>query len=196
MSDSCSNAGVVGVLGEAARADDAAALDRRLPAMAHSVCDADPRTLDQRRADALGALAAGRTSLSCACDTPDCPAATDGDAPAGAVVVHVVADTTAVGGTTNTSATADLHGEHPDDDDPALIRTREELAAALAATPPAPDPLPYPAPHPAVIIGGQILPPALLADLIARGAATVRPLIHPGEAAPEPRYRPSVGRVG
>ncbi|ORA80161.1 hypothetical protein BST28_10540, partial [Mycolicibacter kumamotonensis] len=40
-------------------AHDAEALDRRLMAMAHSVCDDDPRTIAQRRADALGALAAG-----------------------------------------------------------------------------------------------------------------------------------------
>ena len=38
---------------------DAAALDKRLDAMARAVCDGDPRTLDQRRADALGALAHG-----------------------------------------------------------------------------------------------------------------------------------------
>jgi len=40
---------------------DATLLDRRLTALAHTVCDSDPRTLEQRRADALGALAAGQT---------------------------------------------------------------------------------------------------------------------------------------
>ena len=39
---------------------DAATLDKRLDAMARAVCDADERTLDQRRADALGALARRR----------------------------------------------------------------------------------------------------------------------------------------
>ena len=34
-------------------------LNRRLADMAHGVCDDDPRTIAQRRADALGALAAG-----------------------------------------------------------------------------------------------------------------------------------------
>ncbi len=38
---------------------DAAMLDRRLTQMAHGVCEDDPRTIAQRRADALGALAAG-----------------------------------------------------------------------------------------------------------------------------------------
>ncbi|MGZ8809476.1 MAG: DUF222 domain-containing protein [Mycobacterium sp.] len=37
-------------------AEDADALDHRLEAMAGAVCHADPRTLDQRRSDALGAL--------------------------------------------------------------------------------------------------------------------------------------------
>jgi hypothetical protein len=47
-------------------AHHAHALDRRLLAMAHSVCDDDPRTIAQRRADALGALAAGADTLACA----------------------------------------------------------------------------------------------------------------------------------
>jgi hypothetical protein len=40
---------------------DAALLGQRLDAMACMVCGDDPRTLPQRRADALGALAAGPT---------------------------------------------------------------------------------------------------------------------------------------
>ena len=43
---------------------DAAILDRRLKQMAHGVCDDDPRTIGQRRADALGALAAGSDRLA------------------------------------------------------------------------------------------------------------------------------------
>jgi hypothetical protein len=49
---------------------DAAALDQRLDAMARAVCDADPRTLEQRRADALGALAHGGDRLACGCGSP------------------------------------------------------------------------------------------------------------------------------
>ena len=45
---------------------DAAVLDRRLTDMAHQVCEDDPRTLDQRRADAMGTLAAGGALLVCA----------------------------------------------------------------------------------------------------------------------------------
>jgi hypothetical protein len=40
-------------------AADAAALDKRLDALAATVCENDPRTKDQRRADAAGPLARG-----------------------------------------------------------------------------------------------------------------------------------------
>ena len=52
---------------------DAATLDKRLDMMARGVCDADPRTLDQRRADAFGAFAAGAERLACACGTSRLP---------------------------------------------------------------------------------------------------------------------------
>ncbi|SDU52467.1 protein of unknown function [Gordonia westfalica] len=53
---------------------DAAAFDARLSAMAAEVHAADPRTVAQRRADALVALARGATSLDCTCD--DCSSCT------------------------------------------------------------------------------------------------------------------------
>ena len=68
---------------------DAATLDKRLDAMARAVCDADERTLDQRRADALGALAAGADELACTCARSDCPAT---GTQASAVVINVIAD--------------------------------------------------------------------------------------------------------
>ena len=40
-------------------APDAAAFDKRLDALAASVCEADPRTKEQRRADACGTLGPG-----------------------------------------------------------------------------------------------------------------------------------------
>ena len=52
---------------------DAHALDRRLDALAATVCAAIPRTREQRRADALGALAAGFDRLGCRCATTGCP---------------------------------------------------------------------------------------------------------------------------
>jgi hypothetical protein len=44
---------------------DAHALNTRLSALATTVCAHDPRTREQRRADALGALAAGADRLGC-----------------------------------------------------------------------------------------------------------------------------------
>ncbi|WP_255361659.1 DUF222 domain-containing protein [Mycobacterium sp. 852002-51152_SCH6134967] len=69
-------------------AADTAALDARLDAMAAAVCDHDPRTTEQRRADALGALGHGADRLTCACGRPECEAAT---ATPSAVVIHVIA---------------------------------------------------------------------------------------------------------
>jgi hypothetical protein len=82
--------GITGISGRL-YATDAAALDRRLMQMAHDVCDDDPRTIAQRRADAQGALAAGSNRLACTCGSPECPASDD-DGRAASVVVHVVTD--------------------------------------------------------------------------------------------------------
>ncbi|WP_430331423.1 DUF222 domain-containing protein [Rhodococcus sp. ACT016] len=49
----------------------------RLRAMSFDVCGRDPRTHAQRRADALVALASGRTHLECRCGREDCTARTD-----------------------------------------------------------------------------------------------------------------------
>lgn len=76
-------------------ATDGAALDQKLDAVAATVCRDDPRTARQRRADALGALAAGAEVLRCECGSPQCPAAqrrTGTD-----VVIHVVADQKSLG---------------------------------------------------------------------------------------------------
>jgi Domain of unknown function (DUF222) len=80
---------------------DAAALDQRLDALAAAVCEADPRTRDQRRADAMGALAAGADRLGCRCGATDC---TVGRRPAGPVVIHVVADQASLEGRSRTPA--------------------------------------------------------------------------------------------
>ncbi len=47
---------------------DAHALDKRLTALASTVCEHDPRNGQQHRADGLGALAAGADRLGCRCD--------------------------------------------------------------------------------------------------------------------------------
>ena len=49
-----------------------AVFDTRLSELAKAVCTSDPRTLQQRRVDALEALLDGQV-LACACENPDCP---------------------------------------------------------------------------------------------------------------------------
>ena len=71
-------------------AADAAAFDRRLDALAATVCKDDPRTAMQRRSDAVGALAAGADRLMCACGSPDCAALGAGGA--APVVIHLLAE--------------------------------------------------------------------------------------------------------
>ncbi|WP_186241415.1 HNH endonuclease signature motif containing protein [Mycobacterium simulans] len=122
---------------------DAQALDRRLSALAATVCANDPRTRAQRRADAAGSLAAGSDRLECRCGRPDCAAA--GRPGASPVVIHVIAE----------QATLDGIGTAP----ASLIDADGLITAELVAE-------------------------------LAQSARLV-PLIHPGDAAPEPGYQPS-----
>ena len=75
---------------------DAALLDKRLDALAATVCAGDPRTREQRRADALGALAAGADRLGCQCGSAECVAG--GRVAKGPVVIHVIAEQASVEG--------------------------------------------------------------------------------------------------
>jgi hypothetical protein len=81
-------------------ATDAAAFDKRLDALAASVCEADPRTKAQRRADACGALGRGEQRLTCQCNSEDCPVAAEHKALADAVI-HVLADQATLDGTSD-----------------------------------------------------------------------------------------------
>jgi Domain of unknown function (DUF222) len=122
---------------------DAHALDQRLNALAATVCEHDPRSREQRRADALGALAAGADRLGCRCGRSACAA---GKRPAaGPVVIHVIAE-------------------------PATLDGRASV--------------------PASELGADGLIPADLLQELAASAKRV-PLIHPGDASPEPGYVPS-----
>jgi uncharacterized protein DUF222 len=76
-------------------APDGHAFADRLTALAHTVCDADPRTLAQRRADAFGVIGAA-DRLGCRCGRSDCPAK---GSIASAVMIHVIAEQATVDGT-------------------------------------------------------------------------------------------------
>jgi hypothetical protein len=160
-------------------ATDADALDQRLDAMGGAVCDNDPRTMDQRRSDALGALGHGADRLACQCGNPDCDAA--GTQPS-AVVVHVI-----TGDESLTDDTAvQLDGKEEPDPSGKPLR---EMTLIEALTPP-PTPEIFAATPPAVLMGGGLLPAPLLAAKIA-GTAKIAPIRHPANTPPEPRYIPS-----
>ena len=121
-------------------ATDAAVLERKLTQMAHEVCEDDPRTIAQRRADALGALAAGAQGLACRCGGPDCVAV---DPRSASVIIHVLADAEAV------AAEPDPH-------------MSGETGAADSET--------TARPGSAVLVNGGVVPTPLLAELIRTGA--------------------------
>jgi Domain of unknown function (DUF222) len=77
-------------------APDAVVLQQRVEEMARGVCDDDPRTLGERRSDALTAMAAGIHELACECGNADCPAAGRDATPPATAVIHVVADAATV----------------------------------------------------------------------------------------------------
>lgn len=80
-------------------ATSAAAFDKRLAGIATTPCAEDPRTINQRRADALDVLGEGR-ALACRCQRPDCPAARlSAEKPTGPrVVINVIASEATVYG--------------------------------------------------------------------------------------------------
>ncbi len=183
-------------------APDGEAVDKRADALARTVCARDPRTLDQRRAAAFGAMAFGWDRLPCLCESDNCDAATK---PAGGgVVIHVIArqdivDTGEPDGDADderaaevppgrgdlTAQRRELVGENP----PLLPKpwyryTLSGLIDALAA-----DPGEFCPARPAVILGGAVIPAPVAAQVALH--ATIKAQIHPGQAPPEPRYRPS-----
>lgn len=91
---------------------DAAALDKRLDALAATVCEADPRTPMQRRAAACGALGRGESTLACCCGSQDCPAAAL-EASAARVVVHILAEQATVDGRSDAPGYLDGFGILP-----------------------------------------------------------------------------------
>ncbi|WP_235677801.1 HNH endonuclease signature motif containing protein [Mycolicibacterium sarraceniae] len=153
--------GVVEIRGSVQQTDGVV-IEARLIQLAHAVCEDDPRTIGQRRSDAMGAIAAGWDHLACLCGNPDCPAA-EPDGRAASVIVHVVAEADIL----DTQPDPAIHGEKPE---------------------PEPE---SPRPRAGGVVTGNrgIVPAPLLAELI-RAGAKVRELRRPSDV-PEPQYRPS-----
>ncbi|TQK30461.1 HNH endonuclease signature motif containing protein [Arthrobacter sp. SLBN-53] len=184
------------------RTTDAAISDTRLNTLAHSVCDGDPRTKAERRADALAAVLAGADQLTCLCGNQDCTGSGK-DPRAGAVTIYVLTGQqpdTWHGAKPDAGPTPEP-GPAPATPDADEVKERQE---SDTATPPEAEPKPPSTPaaptapaastRPGVGAGitldGAIIPAHLLADLIA-GGARVRPLSSATNLGSEPRYRPS-----
>jgi hypothetical protein len=67
------SAGMAGIWGSV-HAADGAQFDAKLDALASTVCDEDPRTHEQRRADAIGPLSRYEATPACRCGRAECPA--------------------------------------------------------------------------------------------------------------------------
>jgi hypothetical protein len=94
---SASMSGIAEVYGNVF-ASTALALDRRLDELAGTVCEADPRTKAQRRADALAAMVTGADRMVCTCGDSAC-VEKRGRMRSRDVVIHVVAEQASVDGT-------------------------------------------------------------------------------------------------
>jgi len=180
---------------------DAAALARRISAMVAGVCQADPRTVGERWADALGALGNGNDQLSCRCAAPACPAAGPGTSN---VVIRVIADPAAVDAARELIAAQDAtqrsNATPNAEQRPNATPSAEQRPSAtpVPTAPPAATPAPAtpPAATPAVskdsgvaLLGRRVVPTAVLAEAL-RAGAKLAALWLPGAAA-EPGYRPS-----
>ncbi|MGY1993838.1 HNH endonuclease signature motif containing protein [Mycolicibacterium fortuitum] len=91
---------------------EAVALNQRLDAVANTVCEQDPRSHEQRRADAIGPLARLEAHLVCRCGREQCPAAQN-RAAADAAVVHVLAQSSTVDGGSDAPGYLPGHGVLP-----------------------------------------------------------------------------------
>ncbi|WP_157531046.1 DUF222 domain-containing protein, partial [Mycobacterium sp. IS-1496] len=180
-------------------APDGAAFEQRVHDAARTLCPDDPRSPKERRNDALAAIATG-TTLRCECDNPDCPAATTDARPTKDVVMHVITTQDTLSQAQDLSAAGDSTAEAAGDDAPESdaepepeheVQPEPEPEAATDNTAPksASAPRQSACPAPAFVFGAGVTNPTVLAAFLDR--ATIRPIIHPGDAPPEPRYRPS-----
>ncbi|MBB2993241.1 hypothetical protein FHR72_004749 [Mycolicibacterium iranicum] len=157
--------------------------------------------------------------MACHCDTPDCHATTN-PRPLRDITIYTLTDHTTTGiaaavGDAGVGAGAELVetavGEpaapNPigDTATPAGSTAGETAAAAepgssaAAALPPADanpdrsasDQGATPQSRPGYIFGAGFMPGPLLTDMLHGARTTVRELLHPGHAGPEPRYTPS-----
>jgi hypothetical protein len=164
------------------QAPHAAVLEKRIAALLATVCDEDPRTIKQRRSDAVGAIADRSEFLLCGCGRSDCPAAARNPVPTSSVVITVIADQAAVNAARHDpGVSAGEANTVAGDQDPGVPAGEADTVAATK-------PVPRDA-GTAILPNGDPLPTPMLAELLRHGA-TLQPLVAP-DAEPESRYRPS-----
>ncbi len=157
-------------------ASDAAVYEARIAAIVKGLCDADPRSMGERRSDAMGAIGRGEDHLPCRCGSANCTASGPVKS---SVVIRVIADQAAVDAAQRMIADED----------------RDRQGVDVEAEPAQPQPVAPKAdwrpkdPGVALLPGARILPIAALAEAIRSGAA-IKPLWLPGPD-PEPHYEPS-----
>ncbi|QRY45450.1 HNH endonuclease [Mycolicibacterium boenickei] len=165
-------------------AADGAALNQRLDAVAATVCENDPRTQQQRRADAVGPVARLESQLACLCGLPDCPAGQK-RAAANAAVIHVLADHATLDGTSDDPGYLPGYGILPAQSVRDLAAMAKLKPLHVPSEPGTPADIPEP-PQPSAVERGK--------------AADTSDPSEPSEAADtstasdasEPGYRPSV----
>ncbi|MCI4676876.1 HNH endonuclease signature motif containing protein [Candidatus Mycolicibacterium alkanivorans] len=144
------------------------ALDRRLNELAATVCPDDPRTVAQRRADALGALAAGADQLACGCGRAECDLSSARGQRSG-VVVHVVANQSALDGSSENPAMVQGNGLIPAE----VLRELARSAKLQPLTVPVDAP-PEPRYHPSTKLADFVR----ARDLTCRAPGCDRPATH------------------
>jgi hypothetical protein len=141
-------------------------------------------------------MAAGIHELACHCGNADCAAARRDARPPAAAVIHVVPEATTMEAA-HTEAARDV--APPESSPPTVPDVDAASTVEQGHVPPAFCPAPTaettqvpptfcPAPS-AFVIGAGVMPAPLLGATVER--ATVREIRHPGDAPPEPQYRPS-----
>ncbi|WP_264076705.1 HNH endonuclease signature motif containing protein [Mycolicibacterium arabiense] len=166
---------------------DGAALDKRLDAIAATVCRDDPRTAAQRRVDGLMALSERRESLDCRCGQDQCPAGGETDAPRptpAPAPTQVIVSLDCRCGQDQCPAGGETDAPRPTPA-PAPTQVIVHVLAEQATVDGSGD-------TPAYLPGHGPVPAATIRELVDTGRATTRPLTIPSpDTPPEPGYRPS-----
>jgi hypothetical protein len=161
---------------------DAVVLEQLVEEMARGVCEYDPRTLGERRSDALTAIGAGIHVLACECGNCACRAAKRDATPPAAAVIHVVAEAATVEaartegvGDTPSDTAPDSDDTAPDSDDDAPDSDDAPHVPAATGQPATDDAAPPPAlcrePDPDPVVVPPVFSPPPVAEKAALSSA-------------------------